>query len=83
MRGAPPSMIDTEGVVRCTDLWGKVAAGAGGELGEGLGAHVAAPEGLGGDHAVDGGEGLLHGAADGGSLLTHLTGETQRKDIEG
>lgn len=61
-----------------TDLGGQVAPVAGGELVEGLGAHVAAPEGLGGDDIVQRREGLLHRGADGRRLVTHLQGNTQK-----
>lgn len=57
---------------RETDLWRQIAAVAGGKLVKGLGADVAASERLGGDHPVEGGEGLLHGGADGGWIITHL-----------
>lgn len=53
------------------DLWRQVAAVAGGELVEGLGADVAAPEWLGGDDVVEGREGLFHWGTDGGRLITH------------
>lgn len=55
-----------------TDLWRQVAAVAGGELVEGLGGDVAAPEWLGGDDVVQGIEGLFHWGTDGGRLIAHL-----------
>lgn len=54
------------------DLWRQVAAVAGGELIEGLCAHIAASEWLGGDNAVQGREGFFHRGTDGGWLVTHL-----------
>lgn len=54
------------------DLWRQVAAVAGGELVEGLGADVAAPEWLGGHDVVQRGEGLFHWRTDRGKLITHL-----------
>ena len=54
------------------DLWRQVAAVAGGELVEGLGTDVAAPEWLGGDNVVQGREWLFHWSTDGGRLITNL-----------
>lgn len=54
------------------DLWRQVAAVAGGELVEGLGADIAAPEWLGGHNIVQGREWLFHWGTDGGRLITHL-----------
>lgn len=54
------------------DLWRQVAAVAGGELVEGLGADVVAPEWLGGDDVIQGREGLFHWGTDRGRLIAHL-----------
>lgn len=58
------------------DLWRQVAAVARGELVEGLGADVAAPEWLGGDDVVQRREGLFHWGTDGRRLITHLENKT-------
>ena len=61
-------------------LWRQVAAVAAGELVEGLGADVAAPEWLDGHNVVQGRKWLFHWGADGGRLITRL--EEYRKQIK-
>lgn len=59
-------------VLRLTNLWRQVAPIVGGKLIEGLCADVAAPERLGGDNLVKGGEWLFHGGTDRRRLITNL-----------
>lgn len=63
------------------DLWRQVAAVAGGEVIEGLGADVTAPEWLGGDNVVQGGEWLFHWGTDGWRLITHLGGYRRNTQV--